>query len=486
MAREPTSTSCRSSTTTARSSASMTERALARRYIRESREASTLDDAPTTRRARSSTCSTASCVGAARTTRSPGRVWVHVDGRRARRSGDRAPGDVVVVGNRADAQRAGDRARRRAARAHQRRRRRPTRSSRWPASAGPPSIVSPLDSYVSGRMITLAAPCRALMDARAADRHAPTTCVADVSEQIKEIHYRAAVAVDAQRRPDRPGHALGPGQPAPRRRVLLVDHAEQAQSVAGRRAGRDRRDPRPPPHRLDRDDACRCAATFDPVGSTATLVVERFRQNGMEPSRPTATMLLGAVLSDTVILNSPTTTERDRAVVEYLERVLALDAAEFGREMFEATSDVSERQRRGDRHARRQGVRGRRAATRSAIAQIETVGQVAARPHATSCSTAMREARERRGHALYALMVTDILAKGTDAARAPATTRPLERAFGDAGARRRDRPARRDEPQEAGRAEAARGDVAGATRGGYVESAMAASTGASPHSCSSR
>ena len=41
-----------------------------------------------------------------------------------------------------------------------------------------------------------------------------------------------------------------------------------------------------------------------------------------------------------MILNSPTTTERDRAVVEYLERVLALDAVEFGREMFEATSDV--------------------------------------------------------------------------------------------------------------------------------------------------
>src|SRR5205085_8965505 len=83
-------------------------------------------------------------------------------------------------------------------------------------------------------------------------------------------------------------------------------------------------------------------ATFDPVGSTATLVIERFRNNGMEPSRTTAMMLLGAILSDTVILNSPTTTERDHAVVEYLERVLALDAAKLGREMFEATADVSE------------------------------------------------------------------------------------------------------------------------------------------------
>ncbi|MFP5394480.1 MAG: aconitase family protein, partial [Gammaproteobacteria bacterium] len=34
-------------------------------------------------------------------------------------------------------------------------------------------------------------------------------------------------------------------------------------------------------------------ATFDPVGSTSTLVVERFRQNGMEPSRAAATLLLG-------------------------------------------------------------------------------------------------------------------------------------------------------------------------------------------------
>src|SRR4029078_10203080 len=70
------------------------------------------------------------------------------------------------------------------------------------------------------------------------------------------------------------------------------------------------------------------------------LVIERFRQNGMEPSHASATLLLCAIMSDTVILNSPTTTERDYAVVEYLSRVLALDAVELGREMFVATSDL--------------------------------------------------------------------------------------------------------------------------------------------------
>ena len=123
--------------------------------------------------------------------------------------------------------------------------------------------------------------------------------------------------------------------------MILVDHAEQAQSVPGVEHAEiveilDHH------HIGSIETHVPVMATFDPVGSTATLVIERFRQNGMEPTPSTATMLLGAVLSDTVILNSPTTTERDHAAVSYLERVLEIDADEFGREMFEATSDVSE------------------------------------------------------------------------------------------------------------------------------------------------
>ena len=89
----------------------MTERALARRYIRESREASSLVDAPTTRRARSSTCSRASCVAGEDARASPAASgssrWTSARASRI------TEGDVVVVGDRADAQRQRDRARRR-------------------------------------------------------------------------------------------------------------------------------------------------------------------------------------------------------------------------------------------------------------------------------------------------------------------------------------------------------------------------------------
>ena len=153
-------------------------------------------------------------------------------------------------------------------------------------------------------------------------------------------------------------------------------------------------------------------ATFDPVGSTATLVIERFRQNGMEPSPPTATMLLGAILSDTVILNSPTTTERDRAAVDYLERVLELDAPEFGREMFESTSDVSDLPAEEiiSRDAKEYQAAGGQTIC---IAQVETVGK-SLLERKDELLAAMRTEQERQGYPFFALMVTDILSKGTD------------------------------------------------------------------------
>src|SRR6202044_1849301 len=160
------------------------------------------------------------------------------------------------------------------------------------------------------------------------------------SEQIKESHYGAAVAVDADNRPVGLVTRSDLVAPSPRR-VVLVDHAEQAQSAIG--IGEAEILEILDHHHIGSiETRVPVKATFDPVGSTATLVIERFRQNGMEPSRPAALTLLGAILSDTVILNSPTTTERDHAVIEYLERVLNVDAEEFGREMFEATADVSE------------------------------------------------------------------------------------------------------------------------------------------------
>jgi manganese-dependent inorganic pyrophosphatase len=382
----------------------VTERALARRYIRESRHTSTLRDAPTYVHAIVEVLDGELLTGDDDLLE--GRVWVHAMNV-ATPSGI-SDGDVVVVGNRDDSQKlAIDLG---AAMLVLSNDARPSDEVLELARGrGVAVAVSPLDSYVSGRMITLAAPCRALMER---DPLSITTefLLADVAEQVRESHYGAAVVVDANRRPV--GLVTRSDLVSPmRRRVILVDHAEQAQSVAGV-------DQAEIVEILDHhhigsiETRVPVTATFDPVGSTATLVVERFRQNGMEPSRPTATMLLGAVLSDTVILNSATTTERDRAVVEYLERVLAVDASEIGREMFEATSDVSELS--ADQIVSRDAKQYQVSSGHTiCIAQIEVVGD-ALLDRKDELLEAMRKARESRDLELYALMVTDVLTKGTE------------------------------------------------------------------------
>ena len=139
-------------------------------------------------------------------------------------------------------------------------------------------------------------------------------------------------------------------------------------------------------------------------------------------------MLLGAALSDTVILNSPTTTERDHAVVDYLGRVLAVDPVDFGREMFETTSDVSEvpADEIVSRDAKEYEIGGGR---KICIAQIETVGK-GLLERKDELVEAMREVQEARGYVFYALMVTDILSKGTDLLVA-GDRGPVERALGE-------------------------------------------------------
>ena len=92
-----------------------------------------------------------------------------------------------------------------------------------------------------------------------------------------------------------------------------------------------------------------------------------------------------------------------------------------------------------------------------AIAQVETVGQ-GLDERRDELLEAMREARERRGYALFALMVTDILAKDTEL-YVSGDAGPLEQAFGVEARRRRDPAARRHEPQEAGRTKGSRGAV---------------------------
>jgi manganese-dependent inorganic pyrophosphatase len=381
----------------------ITTRALARRYVRESRAHSTLREA-TYLHAVAEVLNGELLTGDDRALN--GRVWVHASSEETEIGV--GAGDVVVCGNRPEVHRKVLEADiallvisngygpepdvLEIARAH-----------------GTAVITSPLDTYVSARMVTLAAPCRELMEN---DQIVATAdeLVSEVSEQIKDSHHGAAIVVDDRQHPI--GLLTRSDLVSPvRRRVILVDHAEQAQSVPGI-------DQAEIVEILDHhhigsiETKVPVTATFDPVGSTSTLVIERFRRSGIEPTRPTAMLLLAAVLSDTVILNSPTTTERDAAAVEYLERVLELDARDFGKRMFGETSDVT-----GVSAAElvRRDAKGYQSGTGTpfVIAQVEVVGK-GIMEREGELTEAIRAERVKQGVELFALMLTDVLDKSTD------------------------------------------------------------------------
>ena len=382
----------------------ITERNLARMYVRESHGASSFKDSPVSVGAMLEVLEGELLVGGDR--ESEGQLWVISMGVDSMGKSMKQ-GDVVVVGDRPEAQRRaielgaevlvisnGSRPE--------------DEVLKMAGEHGTTVVLSPLDSYVTSRLIQLSVPCWEVMSENPLTVH-PDDLITEITEQVMEVHYRAAIAVDGNRVPIGVVTRTNLLNPKPRR-VLLVDHAEVGQSVKGVERAEvveilDHH------HVGDIETSSPIPATFDPVGSTATLVIERFKGAGLRPKESTAKMLLAAILSDTVILNSPTTTDRDREVVKVLEELLDLDAGAFGREMFEASSDVSELS--GEQIVNRDAKEyGTSSGERVSVSQIETVGP-GLLERKEELVAALEDLREENEYVFSALMVTDITQGGT-------------------------------------------------------------------------
>ncbi len=122
--------------------------------------------------------------------------------------------------------------------------------------------------------------------------------------------------------------------------LILVDHNELAQAVPGAESVEilaviDH-------HKLGNPPTNQ-PITFmaAPVGSTCSIVASLYRERGMEPQQQIAALLLAGIISDTVLLKSPTTTTRDRELVAWLEPIAGLEHREFGKDIFASCSGFS-------------------------------------------------------------------------------------------------------------------------------------------------
>jgi manganese-dependent inorganic pyrophosphatase len=398
----------------------VTERDLARMYIRESREASTFAESPVSVGGMIEVLEGELLVGE-EDRQFSGQLWVvsmSVD----TMGQSMNPGDIVVIGDRPKGQRraielgAGALVVSNGVRPEK-------EVLQMAKEAGTAVVLSPLDSYVTSRLIQLSVPCWEVMSENPLTVD-PDDLITEITQSVMEVHYRAAIAVDDDKVPIGVVSRTDLLNPDPRR-VLLVDHAEVGQSIKGVEKAQvveilDHH------HIGDVETNTPIPATFDPVGSTATLIVERFKASGLKPERSTAKMLLAAVLSDTVVLNSPTTTERDHEVVRYLEGMLDLDAQEFGMGMFEASSDVSglSAEEIVNRDAKEYGTSS---GEKMSVSQVETVG-TGLLERKDELVGALEDLRAQNGYVFSALMITDIIEGGTELLCA-GDCAPVERAF---------------------------------------------------------
>lgn len=130
---------------------------------------------------------------------------------------------------------------------------------------------------------------------------------------------------------------------APRNSVILVDHNEPGQSIRGIETANivgiiDH-------HRLDAIKTDQpifiCA---EPLGSTCTIVYQQFIRNNRTPDSVMAKVLLTGILSDTLILKSPTTTGDDVVAAHVLASICRVDVEEYGLSMFSRVGGLKDKE----------------------------------------------------------------------------------------------------------------------------------------------
>jgi manganese-dependent inorganic pyrophosphatase len=193
--------------------------------------------------------------------------------------------------------------------------------------------------------------------------------------------------------------------------LILVDHNELGQAVHG--AEQVEITEVIDHHKLGNNHSDSPIAFITaPVGSTCTLVAGRYRECGIEPDQAVAALLLAGILSDTVILKSPTTTEIDRMTAVWLEELAGINAADFGRDIFAACSSLKNygsvervvtadfKQFRYENHT-------------IGVGQVEVVGFDEFFGMKAELLSALAEVKRRDNLFIAGLMVTDIITETT-------------------------------------------------------------------------
>ena len=209
--------------------------------------------------------------------------------------------------------------------------------------------------------------------------------------------------------------------------VILVDHNEFNQSVEGIEKAKiigviDH-------HRIANFETSEpLYYNAKPYGCTCTILYKEYTQRGLEISKEEAILMASAIISDTLLLKSPTTTKHDVKVLEELEKIAGIDLKEYGLEMLKAGTDLDDFTAKEliNLDAKNLDKEG----TKFVIAQVNTVSIDDVLKRQEEIENEMRKAIEEKGLSLFVFAITDILNSNSEIIALGEKSNVIEPAFG--------------------------------------------------------
>lgn len=200
-------------------------------------------------------------------------------------------------------------------------------------------IKTPYDTYTATRLVNQSMPIRYFMKQNDLITFQRNAYVDDIRETMAKKRYRDFPIMDLNGRyygMISRRSLLG----ARKKRLVLVDHNEVTQAVDGLDEAEV----------LEVIDHHRIGSleTMNPVyfrnqplGCTATIIYQMYREQKLEISKEIAGLLCSAILSDTLIFRSPTCTETDKKAAYALAEIAGIEPESYAAEMFAAGSNLS-------------------------------------------------------------------------------------------------------------------------------------------------
>jgi manganese-dependent inorganic pyrophosphatase len=194
------------------------------------------------------------------------------------------------------------------------------------------------------------------------------------------------------------------------RQLILVDHNELTQAVHG--ADQVEIVEIIDHHRLGSFTTAQpILFRNEPVGSTSTIVADCFLRHQVELPKAIAGLLLAGLVSDTLNLTSPTTTERDAQVLKRLEEIAGVQADRFTEKLFASgsvlTSLAAPEAILADCKEFKEGGHI------FSVAQIEELGFDQFWKHKEDVFAALDRYRTKKNYAFSALLVTDVVSNSS-------------------------------------------------------------------------